>query len=373
MKKIKQIITLLVFSTFLFTACDNRNEVEEVAACNYTFTATPAATNIEINTPLAITLNIEKLSTVNCDANYAMDVDVKRDDVSINNVFNYSGDLANMSVGSSTGTFTAVERGTYVLTFTVTNTGADTNNVQVQTMTINVTYPPIQLTLFEDNINRNKEVFVTQDANYTFTFSGGNPNNDNYSILLTTTGDDLAPAVTFLSLGTEVSPLTSPLTFRITPSQLGTATYTIKVSQDGISTSQDFTLTSKAPEFDLRLRLNGTESHPDGTPSDTIDASNEELSNLQVNIQNFTSGYTGVTMNYTFAIENGEFNSSEHSSNGINDTRGTPIPSSSFRYIIEAKPDGSGYFTGVKEIKVTVTNTEYGFSKTKSIWINIVP
>ncbi len=369
----KQII-VLALSIFIFGACSDR-EVEVFSSCNYDFSASPTTTNVEVNTDVIITLNVNKLGSTGCDTNYTVAYEVTKDNVATDNsTFTYSGNASNVSLGDSTGTFNANEIGVYKITFTANNTGADQNAIQTQTVTINVNYPPIELTLFEDNINRNKEVFVTQDANYTFNFSGGNPTNNDYSVLLTTTGDDLDPEITFLSLGTEVSPLQSPLSFRITPAALGIATYTITVSQDGISASQDFILTSKAPEFDLRLRLNGTEAHSDSTPSDTIDASNLESSNLRINIENFTTGFSGDQMNYTFAVTDGEFIYSEHSSNGINDTRGYPIPSSSFRYTIDAKDDGNGgYLTGIKEIIVTATNTEYGFSTTKSIWVDIVP
>jgi len=383
MKKLKQIIAILVIGTLLFTACDNRDEVEgieEVSPCNYTFTATPTTQNLVVDVDGTITLNIAKQSNISCGTKYTMAHTITNNGTSVSNtLFVYGGDATDVAIGDTSGTFNTSVIGTYVIKFTMTNDGADINKVQTETVTINVTYPPIVLAI--PNKPADDKVYVNQDANYRITFSGGNPANNEYTVLLTTTGDDLEPTITILTLGTDVVSQTSPLNFKITPTKVGAAIYTVKVSQDGVSATQDFTLTSEASEFDVELKLNGSidddndSTHPSGTISATSNGQ-PPFSGLSIDVKSIQPDDINYNITYTYEIDDG--NTSENSFEINNNTPAT-FPPQSNEVITDTSLNlpQQLYFIkttaerGIKEIRVKVSN-DFGHEVTKSIWIEII-
>ena len=138
--QITKVLVLIVLITS--TACDNRKEVEEIAVCNYTFTNAIAIEEATINIAQDINFFITKEYDYTCDTAYTMRYTVKyNNETSDNGLFIYNETTQQhnsnftISPNNFVGAFTALQIGTYQITFIITNGNADAP-IQTNTITL---------------------------------------------------------------------------------------------------------------------------------------------------------------------------------------------------------------------------------------------
>ncbi len=123
-------ITLLLL-LITNTACDNRTEVGEIAVCNYTFANATATEEATINIAQDINFFITKEYDYTCDTAYTMCYTVKfNNETSDNGLFIYNTTTQQHNTSFTitprnfVGAFTALQIGTYQITFIITNGNA---------------------------------------------------------------------------------------------------------------------------------------------------------------------------------------------------------------------------------------------------------
>jgi len=145
MPKFKNLLKILLLILLITnTACDNRTEVEGVPVCNYTFTNTTATEEATINIAQDINFIISKEYDYTCDTAYTMRYTVKfNNEVSNNGLFIYNETTQQHNTSFTitphnfVGAFTALQIGTYQITFIITNGNAD---APIQTNTITLVF-----------------------------------------------------------------------------------------------------------------------------------------------------------------------------------------------------------------------------------------
>lgn len=376
MKKLKQILAVLVIGTLLFTACDNRDEVEEVeqqSPCNYTFIATPATQDLEINVDGTITLNIAKQSNISCSTKYKMTHTITHNGNStLNSLFVYGGDATDVTIGDTSGTFNTSVIGTYVIEFTMTNDGADTNKVQTETVTINVTYPPIVIT--PNTGSTIDTVYAKQTATYEFDLTGGDTANSSFEVKVEADASNLNSVLeidgTAVNFGTFIT-VSNPFTLTLTPNALEATTdanvspevitptnFELTVRQLNVTeVTEIFVLKARMPRFDTNLDLSRNSINANSGPSFS------RKSDLDIDVTLEDSYSENLTYNYSVA---GTVLINDGNSSTLTDIMGNPEPN---QQTFEIKALNSSA-TGTRTIGVTVTN-QFAFSVYKEITITI--
>ena len=144
MRILKNSITKIALLLLLITvtACDNRTEVEEIPVCNYTFTKATATEEATINVAQEVNFLITKANEYTCNTAYTMRYKVTfNNEISDKGLFIYNNETyqhnTNFTIPTNNfiGSFTALQIGTYQITFIITNGNAD-EPIQSSTITL---------------------------------------------------------------------------------------------------------------------------------------------------------------------------------------------------------------------------------------------
>ncbi|HIP33415.1 MAG TPA: hypothetical protein EYG89_01485, partial [Bacteroidia bacterium] len=252
--KIKKIV-IAISILFAINSCTKEVIINE--NCDYTFnTAVESNGQAPVDTLETITIDITDES-VNCNTNYMMYFTTTRDGISTddgNLVYQGTEKYQNQTnafeiiTGIFPVQFTTDVPGNYEITFYITNPNASN---PIQSQSVDIEFIDSDLTI--NMVSLDDNIFVLDDASYTFEINGG---SGNYEVSVNPSGANLSSSLKIntssTSWGTEVN-TGSNVNLLITPTELGTTTFSVNVHDIDFDVYRTFTinLISTIPVFAL--------------------------------------------------------------------------------------------------------------------------